>query len=71
MVLREGDGVAFIADSIKVRRKANVESLKDLHQNLKEYGLSITKIPLVIQYNKRDLANRGFLSCLSSSWKEI
>ncbi|QTA89871.1 GTP-binding protein [Desulfonema magnum] len=59
MVLREVDGVAFVADSIKVRRKANVESLKDLHQNLKEYGLSITKIPLVIQYNKRDLAKQG------------
>jgi signal recognition particle receptor subunit beta len=34
-------------------------SLKDLHQNLKEYGSSIFKIPLVMQHNKRDLAKQG------------
>ena len=35
-------------------------SLKDLQQNLKEYGISLFKIPLVIQHNKRDLAEQGF-----------
>jgi signal recognition particle receptor subunit beta len=35
-------------------------SLKDLQQNLKEYGSSIFKIPLVMQHNKRDLAKQGF-----------
>jgi len=59
MVLREVDGVVFVADSLAVRRKKNVISLKDLHENLKEYGLSISKIPLVLQYNKRDLAEQG------------
>ena len=34
-------------------------SLKDLHQNLKDYGLSIFKIPLILQYNKRDLGEQG------------
>ncbi len=59
MVLREVDGLVFVADSLKVRREKNMLSLKDLHQNLKEYGLSIFKVPLVIQYNKRDLADQG------------
>ena len=59
MVLREVDGVVFVADSLAVRRKKNVLSLKDLHENLREYGLSIFKIPLVLQYNKRDLAEQG------------
>jgi signal recognition particle receptor subunit beta len=59
LVLRGVDGVVFVADSLEVRREKNMLSLKDLHQNLKEYGLSILKIPLVMQYNKRDLAKEG------------
>jgi len=59
MVLREVDGLVFVADSLKVQRKNNMESLKDLHQNLKEYGLSIVKVPLILQYNKRDLGEEG------------
>jgi signal recognition particle receptor subunit beta len=34
-------------------------SLKDLQSNLKEYGKSIFKVPLIMQYNKRDLAEQG------------
>lgn len=60
LVLRGADGVIFVADSLEVRREKNMLSLKDLQQNLKEYGISIFKIPLVIQHNKRDLANEGF-----------
>lgn len=59
MVLREVDGLVFVADSLKVRREKNMLSLKDLHQNLKEYGLNILKVPLVMQHNKRDLAKQG------------
>lgn len=59
MVLREVDGVVFVADSLKVRREKNVLSLKDLHRNLKDYGLNIMKVPLVMQYNKRDLGKQG------------
>jgi signal recognition particle receptor subunit beta len=59
MVLREVDGLVFVADSLKIRREKNLLSLKDLHQNLKEYGLDIMKIPLVMQHNKRDLAKQG------------
>lgn len=60
LVLRGVDGVIFVADSLEVRREKNMISLKDLQQNLKEYGLSLFKIPLVIQHNKRDLAEQGF-----------
>ncbi len=59
LVLRGVDGVIFVADSLDVRREKNMLSLKDLQKNLKEYGSSIIKIPLVLQYNKRDLAEEG------------
>ena len=58
MVLKEVDGVVFVADSLQVRQTKNMMSLKDLHENLKGYGLSIFKIPLVLQYNKRDLSEQ-------------
>jgi len=59
LVLRGVDGLVFVADSLDVRREKNMLSLKDLQANLKEYGLSIFKVPLVLQYNKRDLADDG------------
>ncbi len=59
LVLRGVDGLVFVADSLEVRREKNMLSLKDLHQNLKDYGLNILKIPLVLQFNKRDLAEEG------------
>ena len=55
LVLRGADGIIFVADSLEVRREKNMLALKDLHQNLKEYNLSIFKVPLVMQFNKRDL----------------
>jgi len=59
LVLRGVDGIVFVADSLEVRREKNMLSLKDLQSNLKEYGKSIFKVPLVMQYNKRDLAEQG------------
>lgn len=59
LVLRGVDGIVFVADSLEVRREKNMESLKDLQANLKEYGKNIFKIPLVMQFNKRDLAEQG------------
>jgi hypothetical protein len=56
LVLKGADGVVFVADSMEIRREKNMLSLKDLQNNLKEYSLSIFKVPLVLQYNKRDLA---------------
>lgn len=59
LVLKEVDGLVFVADSLEVRREKNMLSLKDLHENLKSYGTSIFKVPLVMQYNKRDLEEEG------------
>jgi signal recognition particle receptor subunit beta len=59
LVLKGVDGVIFVADSLAVRREKNMLSLKDLQYNLKEYGISIFKIPLVIQHNKRDLVGKA------------
>jgi signal recognition particle receptor subunit beta len=56
LVLRGADAVVFVADSLDVRREKNMLSLKDLAANLKEYGVSIFNLPLVMQFNKRDLA---------------
>ncbi len=55
LVLKGVDGVVFVADSLKVQRKKNIESLINLAKNLAERGISIRSIPMLIQYNKRDL----------------
>lgn len=57
LVLKGADGIVFVADSFAIRRDKNVLSLKDLDMNLKECGLNIFKIPLVLQYNKRDMSS--------------
>jgi hypothetical protein len=54
-VLKGVDGVVFVADSLKVQRKKNIESLINLAKNLAEKRQSIRTVPLVMQYNKRDL----------------
>jgi mutual gliding-motility protein MglA len=59
LVLRGVDGIVFVADSMKVRRKSNMYSVKNLQDNLATYKKSIFKIPLVFQYNKRDLSGDG------------
>jgi len=55
LVLRGADGIIFVADSLEVRREKNMLALKDLQQNLKDYNISIFEVPLVMQFNKRDL----------------
>ena len=55
LVLRGVDGVVFVADSMAVRREKNFMSLKNLQKNLSIYKKNIFQIPLVLQYNKRDL----------------
>lgn len=57
LVLRGVDGVVFVADSMEVRREKNFQSLKNLQTNLALYKKPIFKIPLVLQYNKRDLTD--------------
>ena len=59
LVLKGADGVVFVADSMRVRHEQNIESLRDLAQNLKDYGMNIFRFPVVMQWNKRDLADAG------------
>jgi mutual gliding-motility protein MglA len=57
LILRGVDGIVFVADSQVERMEANLESLADLEKNLKEQGYDPAKIPMVMQWNKRDLPN--------------
>ncbi len=57
LVLKGVDGIVFVADSQRAMKDANVESLANLKTNLAEIGIKLEEIPLVFQYNKRDLAN--------------
>jgi signal recognition particle receptor subunit beta len=57
LVLKGVDGVVFVADSQRAMMRANAESLKNLEENLGEMGLSLESLPIVLQYNKRDLAD--------------
>jgi len=59
LVLQGVDGVVFVADSMALRREHNFLSLKNLQENLAAYNKNIFKIPMVLQYNKRDLAKQG------------
>jgi len=55
LVLQGVDGVVFVADSQSRQLAENIESLQDLHANLADEGLDPRTLPLVMQYNKRDL----------------
>ncbi|MGB9720965.1 MAG: GTP-binding protein [bacterium] len=57
LVLRGVDGLVFVVDSQEERLEENIESFNNLKDNLQSYGLSLKDIPMVIQYNKRDLPN--------------
>ena len=57
LILRGVDGVVFVADSQEERMDANLEAIENLQENLKEHGYDFTKIPYVLQLNKRDLPN--------------
>ena len=59
LVLRGVDGMVFVADAMAVRREKNILSLKNLQENLANYKRSIFKVPMVLQYNKVDLAEQG------------
>ena len=55
LVLKGVDGVVFVADSQRPMLAANIESLRNLEENVGEMGLSFDTLPIVLQYNKRDL----------------
>ena len=55
LVLKGADAVVFVADSTLGKLEENLQSLRNLEENLRENSLSLDSIPWVIQYNKRDL----------------
>ena len=55
LVLRGVDGIVFVADSMVLRQQSNIASLEDLKENLAEFNKDIFNIPIVFQFNKRDL----------------
>jgi mutual gliding-motility protein MglA len=57
LVLKGADGIVFVADSQDFALDANQESLQNLEDNLKRQGIRLREMPLVLQYNKRDLPN--------------
>jgi mutual gliding-motility protein MglA len=68
-VLQRADGVAFIADSQLSKKQNNSISFENLEKNLALVGLDIERIPLVIQFNKRDLKNILSKEEIARSWK--
>jgi len=67
LILKNVDGVVFVADSQVERMEANLESMQNLYDNLAEYGYDVTRIPFVIQYNKRDLPNAAAIADLQAA----
>jgi mutual gliding-motility protein MglA len=55
LVLRGADGVVFVADSQREQLNENIESLRNLHENLLGENINVRDFPMVLQYNKRDL----------------
>lgn len=67
MVLKGADGVVFVADSQKSMVEANLESFENLRENLKAHDLKVEEMPLVLQFNKRDLKDICTLEEMSES----
>lgn len=67
LILKGVDGVIFVADSQEERFDANIESMNNLTINLKEHGYDVKKVPLILQFNKRDLDNIVPVSVLTKA----
>ena len=67
LILKGVDGIVFVADSQMDRAEANQESMQNLYDNMAEYGYDLTRMPFVIQYNKRDLPNAATLTELQGA----
>ena len=67
LILKGVDGIVFVADSQVERMEANQEAMQNLYDNMAEYGYDLTKMPFVIQYNKRDLPNAAPIAELQAA----
>ena len=60
LVLKGVDGIVFVADSMTVMREKNILALQNLEENLAYYDIDLSNnFPIIMQYNKRDLASQG------------
>jgi signal recognition particle receptor subunit beta len=71
LVLKGVDAVVFVADSAADKMAENRESFANLEQNLKAYGIDIRTMPLVLQYNKRDLPNAVSIADLNKELNRL
>ncbi|MFN3428314.1 MAG: GTP-binding protein [Candidatus Sericytochromatia bacterium] len=55
LILNGVDGIVFVADSQREKWQENIDSLRNMEENLAEYGKSLDEVPWVLQYNKRDM----------------
>ncbi len=73
LILKGVDGIVFVADSQVERMEANQEAMQNLYDNMAEYGYDLTRMPFIIQYNKRDLPNaapiRDLQAALNPGWE--
>ncbi|HEY4099786.1 MAG TPA: gliding-motility protein MglA [Gemmatimonadales bacterium] len=67
LILKGVDGVVFVADSQIDRTEANLEAMQNLYDNMTQHGYDLTRLPFVIQYNKRDLPNAAPIATLDAS----
>jgi len=70
-ILKGLDGVVFVADSQSERMEANIESFESLEKSLEKQGYDLSQIPLVLQYNKRDLPGAVSLRELESTFNPL
>jgi signal recognition particle receptor subunit beta len=67
LILKGVDGVVFVADSQEARMDANIEAVTNLHENLKEQGYDLARMPYALQLNKRDLPSAVALAELEKA----
>lgn len=67
LILNGVDGIVFVADSQREKMAENIESFRNMEENLAEYGLTLEQVPYVLQYNKRDLGNISSFEELESA----
>ncbi len=70
-ILKGVDGIVFVVDSQSERMEANIDNFENLKKNLERQGYDINKVPLVIQYNKRDAASAVSIHELESTFNSM
>jgi len=70
-ILKGVDGIVFVADSQAERMETNIESYESLEKSLEKQGYDLNKLPLVLQYNKRDMQGIVTIRELESTFNPV